>query len=51
MSEKERKSIRKIAVILYQEGKITFEEQMNVLDILREKYDGTQGQEFASAAM
>lgn len=51
MSEKEKKAIRKIAVILYQEGKITFEEQMNVLDILREKCDGIQGQEFVSAAM
>ena len=51
MSEKEKKAIRKIAVILYQEGIITFEEQMNVLDILRERGDGTQGQEVVSAAI
>ena len=45
MSEKEKNAIRKIAVILYQEGKITFEEQMNVLDILWKRSDSLQGQE------
>lgn len=37
MSEREKTAIRKIAVLLYQEGAITFEEQMKVLELLCEE--------------
>lgn len=50
MSEKEKNAIRRIAVTLYREGKISFEEQMNVLAILQEKNDCLGEQELAAAA-
>lgn len=51
MSEREKMAIRKIAVILYQEGKITFEEQMEVFEILWEKDASLRKQELAAATV
>ena len=50
MSEREKNAIRRIAVTLYREGKISFEEQMNVLAILQEKDACSGEQELAAAA-
>lgn len=50
MSEREKNAIRRIAVTLYREGKISFEEQMNALAILQEKDACLGERELAAAA-